>query len=322
VREAKEEARDPKEGRRLVVKRAILQVCFGREAGRKIVIQSGAVLRVGRTERAEVEIRGDAQMSGAHFELSWDGETCLLRDLESATGTLVGGERALQASVPHGGWIRAGATDFLFHIEDHTPAPLQDDDEPMETLVQSEAKEQALVTLLERAAAGTLFAVLDPSRDERILVLLQENVDGCQSLYEGMQGEAMADVAPYLVQLVPDSNLLTRLIVEGWEKRWGIYLTSDDAFTEVRRHLRRLLMIEDERGNALYFRFYDPMVLSAFLPTCTPQQRGDVYGDIEAFLVEGAQGKVVLHERDPAALPASIPSAPSSTAPVATSVSL
>lgn len=288
------------------MKRAILQVCFGREAGRKIVVHPGAPVRVGRTERADVEIPGDAQMSGAHFELSWDGDTCRLRDLESATGTLVGGERVEETRVPHGGWIRAGTTDFLFHIEDHTPAPRQDDDAPMETWAESEARERALVALHERAAAGTLFAVVDPSRDERILVLLHESVDSCQSLYEGMQGVAMAEVAPYLVHVAPESNLLTRLIVEGWEKRWGIYLVSSGSFREVRRHLRRLLMVEDEQGNSLYFRFYDPMVLAAFLPTCTARQRGDVYGDIEAFVVEGPRGEAAVHPREHSPAPVAV----------------
>ena len=161
------------------MKRAILQVCFGPHAGRKIILDPGTTARFGRTDRADIEIPGDAQMSGAHFELAWDGQTCRLRDLDSVTGTLVGGLRATEASVPHGGWIRAGNTDFLLHIEDHTPAPPEDDDAPMETWAQCEAKEQALVALHDRARAGTLFAVVDPSRDDRIAVLLRESADDC-----------------------------------------------------------------------------------------------------------------------------------------------
>jgi hypothetical protein len=203
-----------------------------------------------------------------------------------------------EAEVPHGGWIRAGLTDFLVHIEDHTPPPLDDEDAPMETQEELEAKERALVALLERAGEQKLYAVVDPAREERLLVLLRESVDRSQSLYEGVEGLAMAEVAPYVVFIAPNSTLLAHLIMEGWTKRWGIYVVSDDSFAEVRRHFRRILMVEDENGQALYFRFYDPRVLAAFLPTCTDQQRGAVFGDIEAFLVEGPRGELVELPRE------------------------
>lgn len=277
--------------------RGILEICHGAQAGRKIVLDPGSTVRVGRTERADVGISGDTQMSGAHFQVTWDGAECLLRDLESARGTLVGGVPAMEAPVPHGGWIRAGSTDFLFHIEGNTPPPFDDEDAPLETLEESDAKEHALVTLHEQAATGRMFAVVDPAREDRILLLMRESVDRCQSLYDGVQGMAMAEVAPYLVALEPQSNLLTALIVEGWQRRWGVFFRSEASFTEVRRHLRRLLMVEDERGNALYFRFYDPLVLSTFLPTCTRQQRGDVFGEIAMFFLEGPHGEVTVHPR-------------------------
>ncbi|NUQ73419.1 MAG: DUF4123 domain-containing protein [Polyangiaceae bacterium] len=280
------------------MKRAILEVCFGPQAGRKIILEPGSRLTVGRTERADIEIPGDAQMSGAHFELLWDGSICHLKDLGSVTGTLLGGLRADEAEVPHGGWIRAGLTDFTVHLEDHTPPPLEDDDAPMETQEEVEAKERALVALLGRAAEKKLYAVVDPAREERLLVLLRESVDRSQSLYEGVEGLAMAEVAPYLVAIEPNSALLAHLIMEGWSKRWAIYVVSDDSFIEVRRHFRRILMVEDENGQPLYFRFYDPRVLGAFLPTCTDQQRGAVFGDIEAFVIEGPRGELVEIPRE------------------------
>lgn len=278
--------------------RAIVEVCHGPQAGRKIVLDPGTRLSIGRTERADIELAGDAQMSGAHFELAWDGTTCLVRDLGSVAGTLLGGLRVDEAEVPHGGWIRAGVTDFRVHVEDHTPPPLEDDDAPMETHAEIEAKESALVALAERAASEMLYAVVDPSREERILVLLRESVDRCQSLYDGIEGLAMAEVAPYLVHVSADSSLLGHLVMEGWRKRWGIFLVADETFAEVRRHLRRLLMVEDENRQPLYFRFYDPRVLGAFLPTCTEQQRGAVYGDIEVFLIEGPRGELVEIPRE------------------------
>jgi len=154
------------------------------------------------------------------------------------------------------------------------------------------------VSLLEIAAAGKLYAVVDTAREDRLLVLLRESVDRSQSLYDGVEGLAMSEVAPYLVQIAPNSTLLAHLVMEGWRKRWGIYFVSDDSFAAARRHLRRLLMVEDEDGQPLYFRFYDPRVLAAFVPTCTDIQRGAIFGDIETFLIEGHRGELMAIPRD------------------------
>ena len=41
---------------------------------------------------------------------------------------------------------------------------------------------------------------------------------------------------------------------------------------ELRRHLRRFLMVEDESGEPLYFRYYDPGALRDFWPSCSRRQ--------------------------------------------------
>jgi pSer/pThr/pTyr-binding forkhead associated (FHA) protein len=89
-----------------------------------MVIEPGKTLSVGRTERADLVVHGDDQMSGVHLELAWDGATCHLRDLKSATGTLLDGMPVTVATVPHGSWIRAGGTNFSLYIEEATPPPL------------------------------------------------------------------------------------------------------------------------------------------------------------------------------------------------------
>ena len=129
--------------------------------------------------------------------------------------------------------------------------------------------------------------MLDAARDERVLTLLQESIDEYRSLYEGPQGTALESVAPYLVQLQKDSRLLGALVQEGWGNHWGIYFTSSASFIEVRRHLRKFLMIELEGDpGRFYFRFYDPRVLHSFLPTCSAEQRKDFFGPIARLFYE------------------------------------
>jgi hypothetical protein len=142
--------------------------------------------------------------------------------------------------------------------------------------------------------------VVDAARGRRVLALLRESVDDYRSLYDGIRGEALASVAPYLVALRPDSSLVERLVHEGWSRRWGIYFTSREAFRDVRRHLRRFLLVEDDQtAKRMYFRFYDPSVLRAFLPTCTPRQREDFFGAIGCFLAEGEGGEPIRLPRQP-----------------------
>src|SRR5262249_1499910 len=114
-----------------------------------------------------------------------------------------------------------------------------------------------------------------------------------ESLYEGHEGEELAEVAPYLVALPHASPLLERLVQEGWGSGWGIYLTSTRPFQEVRRSLRRLLVVEvKESGEELYFRFYDPAIAERALPELTPRQAQTVFAEIDAFVWEGEGGAI------------------------------
>lgn len=273
-----------------VERRAILQVRWGPMALRKAVIEPGQALRVGRHESMELALPHDSQLEGAHFEISWDGAKCRIRDLKTTTGTLLDGKPTKEGLVPHGGWIRAGGTDFVAYIERLTP-PKPTENEA-ETRQNNESRNNALNMLSTQEG---LHAVLDAARSDRILTLLQESVEEYRSLYEGPKGEALADVAPYLVYLPKGSRLLAALIEEGWENSWGIYLTSEASFIETRRHLRKFLMIETEDlDDRFYFRFYDPRVLRHFLPTCSMTQLKELYGPIvRSFFCENSEGNVI-----------------------------
>ncbi|MCP3137831.1 DUF4123 domain-containing protein [Pyxidicoccus xibeiensis] len=145
-----------------------------------------------------------------------------------------------------------------------------------------------------RAEAEPLFAVLDAARERRVLKLLQGAGEQYESLYEGPESKELAEVAPYLVRLPGDSELLAQLVHRGWGKSWGLFLTSRLPFKETRRHLRKFLMVQDATTKRqLYFRFYDPRVLRMFLPTCSVEQRTEFLGALETVLVEGEKGEVL-----------------------------
>jgi len=115
-----------------------------------------------------------------------------------------------------------------------------------------------------------------------------------QSLFEGDGAEKLITVAPHLVSLGKDSQLLEDLLRKGWGQSWGYYLTSPETFQPLRRHLRRFLMVADEENNNLYFRFYDPRVLRRYLPTCTPQEATQFFGSVTRFWMEDEDPGVLL----------------------------
>jgi pSer/pThr/pTyr-binding forkhead associated (FHA) protein len=259
--------------------RAIVEIRLGPLQGRKAVLNPGRTLRLGRGELADLVVPGDRAMSALHCELGWDGERCTVRDLKSARGTWIDGEQVREGEVGHGHWIRAGDTIAMVYVEEKTPP------RPGADVAMTPQKAQVLSAL--HAEAAPLFAVLDAARDPRILEVLRESAEPYRSLYEGIQAEGLAQVAPYLVGLPRGCRLLERLVREGWGKRWGIYLTSKRPFREVRTELRRYLMVEDEVGASFYFRFYDPATIRVFLPLATPRQRGEFFSEIERFCAEG-----------------------------------
>lgn len=219
-------------------RRGILMILWGKQAFRKVVLEPGQSITVGRTDRADVVV-DDEKMSGQHFSIWFSGKRAVVRDLETPHGTAIDGERAGRGTLEHGGFVIAGSTAFQLFLEAFT-RPV-DKPPTVERLRRIEAAKRAL-----GPADGRLYAIVDAARHEKILWMLQESVDDHQNLFEGQPGRVLDDVAPYLVRLSDRSDLLDRLLAGGWGDAWGVFLRSSESPKEVRRHLRRFLMVQDE----------------------------------------------------------------------------
>lgn len=104
-----------------------------------------------------------------------------------------------------------------------------------------------------------------------------------------LTGDLPADMvyaAPYLVYLSPDSKFADWVFQEAFGKHWGIFVQSPRSMIEMRRHFKALMQTYDERGNPMKFRFYDPRVLSKFLPTCNGGELKTIFGEVQAFYIE------------------------------------
>ncbi len=257
-----------------------------RALGRRVTLAPDREISVGRSSPSDLVVDDD-QLSGRHFSVSWDGEVARLRDRRSITGTSLQGVAVGEAQVelPHGAWIHAGRTDFMVYREGMTI-------ERRRELCDLSATASAAYQAVSREPYP-LYAVLDCARDARILPLLREAVDERRCLFEGSRGYALVESAPHLVAFRDDSPLLRVLLGIGWGRRFGIWLTSARPFEELRRHFRRLLMVlDEERNERVYFRYYDPSVLRTFLTAATPGHRSLMFGPVSAYLLESAERNV------------------------------
>ena len=139
----------------------------------------------------------------------------------------------------------------------------------------------------------SVWAILDSARDERIFPALKFSRLEFISLYSGKLPDALQRAAPYLIELAPSYKFTRPLLEMGWGNSWGIFLRIKDA-RNLRHHLRGFLRVQDESGRTLVFRYYDPRVLRAYLPTCTKDELATVFGPISSFLMEGDRGESLV----------------------------
>jgi hypothetical protein len=138
-----------------------------------------------------------------------------------------------------------------------------------------------------------VYVILDGAQNETLLDVIDDS-EGLE--YECLMTDKlepdMQEVAPYLVHLLEDAPFTKWLMKNGWAQNWGIFLTSKGDLGEVWRDMRQHVMVSDRQGKRLFFRFYDPRVLNAFLPTCDSKQLTEFFGRVDMFVaeLEGGQG--------------------------------
>jgi Domain of unknown function (DUF4123) len=89
-----------------------------------------------------------------------------------------------------------------------------------------------------------------------------------------------------------------RAVLEnGWGNAWGVFFSSSAQLETLRKHFRMFLRVTDEAGRRLLFRFYDPRVLSIYLPTCNNEELTTIFGPIDRFVVEKGEGAEAVEYR-------------------------
>ncbi len=142
-----------------------------------------------------------------------------------------------------------------------------------------------------------VYAVLDGASIPDLLARLDHCEPEYVCLYRGELAPDMAEVAPYLVRLEPQSEFTDWVLGQGWGQHWGIFAISHAGIREMRQHLRSFLTVYDSEGKPLLFRYYDPRVLRVYLPTCNAEELATVFGPIECYMFEDENPNAALRFR-------------------------
>jgi hypothetical protein len=155
-----------------------------------------------------------------------------------------------------------------------------------------ERTSQLAAALRERIAlrrGERLYGIVDAAQDAELAFEAERRFGvKIRMLFQGEAAQYMTEVAPYLVPIDPGSEYL-----ESWAQRWGknvgVLLTTAADPAKLFRHLREIFVVKDEEGHEYFFRYYDPRVLRAFMPTCGAEQAKEFLGPVRSFFSEGEE---------------------------------
>lgn len=298
-----------------------------------LCLAAGQTAVVGRMrERCQLPV-ADRWLAPVHFEIQASDSGFVIRDLSADTskhaaceqrcfmselrnqtcpeafctaagrgnkGLYVNGNVVREAAIHDADVLSAGMTSFRVQLSQQPPsaaAPVASERPSRGLQPEQRAK------LLAQLTQAPLYAVLDAARGPCARSLLFQHEDLSYSLYDGPGADPLAEVAPYLVSLAPDSKLLEHWLSDHWGESYGYFILSDAPFKLLRRHLRKFLKVQDSQQRTMHFRFYDPRVIRGFLPTCSPAEVTELFGPISRMVVESAEALAPLSfSADPSGL--------------------
>ena len=283
--------------------RVIIEVTGGPDKGRKQHLTANQVITVGRTDWADFAVSQDARMSGEHFSLQVDGDTCRLRDLESTNGTQVNGRPVKQADLKDGDEIVAGDTHFAIRIGAVSGVTLTNEPRPFIPVpVKRPEEDHATPEIVVTVNADALYqaqcgiALLPPrellDRVQRLYPVYMivdfgrlgiprpaELLDP-QALFNWLP-ESAAALSPVIIDVQSWPGAL-ELIESGWGSDAVICLGSQRPPQELVDHLRSCARMR--RDSVLGYCW--PSVLSALLMNCAHEMVKRLMDGIDLVLAE------------------------------------
>lgn len=137
-----------------------------------------------------------------------------------------------------------------------------------------------------------VYTVIDGANAPVLLGKLAKYEPKHTCLFRGELSIEMAEVAPYMVKLEADHDFTNWLLEYATESPCCIFAQTDKDFLALRKHFRSFLRVESPEGETLHFRYYDPRVLSIYLPNCEEEENKVLYSNVvEQFFLFNTKEK-------------------------------
>ena len=132
-----------------------------------------------------------------------------------------------------------------------------------------------------------LYMIVDCAADSRIYPQLMASNRAYRCLFDGEKTpEALRSVAPYLIKVKANDELVKWCCEEGRHRHWFILFVGPNlSLRQLGRQFKRLAFIRTPEGTRLFFRYYDPRVLPSFLTSCTVAERDSIFKELHCFIV-------------------------------------
>jgi hypothetical protein len=128
-----------------------------------------------------------------------------------------------------------------------------------------------------------LLIMLDGAQIQNLHVMLRElNIPHVPLFRESPQ-ENILHVTPFIARFSPSEILLNWMAMSPAVLETALLCTSIAPLEETHAHLRRFLLVRDDTGRQMYFRFWDPRVIEPFLKSATPEERRWFCGPIRSL---------------------------------------
>lgn len=160
---------------------------------------------------------------------------------------------------------------------------------------RTEMLQKNLVRQLFASPNLQAYAILDGAANPALLDHLYDERPEFACLYRGELAPDIAECAPYLARLELNTPFTEWVTTKGWGRHWGVFAVADCDFRILHRHLRKLNMVYgQEFHKSLLFRYYDPRVLSVFLPACSAEQSAEIFGPVKIWFTETDEGTSLI----------------------------
>ncbi len=136
------------------------------------------------------------------------------------------------------------------------------------------------------------FVLIEAVRRPDICMMLEAfEVPYC-CLYDGEAAENYYHTAPYLAEVIPDSDFADWLIKDHWGQHAAVFFRSHAGLKTLRKQFRKFTQLRDPEDDRWYhFRFYAPETARRILPVLDPSDFSRLAKGIGAFIVESADAR-------------------------------